>query len=326
MPKRELLPQWYSGGVERLWCGVLCACVSVTMPCVEVTWAGSREERTQESVVLDEWLNKLKTGTPEVREAAALVIGRMGSKAAVAVPVLCHALRDKDPVVRERVAIALGKIRSKVAVPALISVVTDRYYEDPRYAIWALGRIGPEAKAAVPALLKAYLHDKNTAVSSDAGDALLRIGDCIVPDLVRVLDEDDEWVEGYYAAVLLGSLGPKAKDAVPALIRCLKAKKVDLREAAIRSLGEIGAGAKEAVPALAGILRERTGLFDNVEAGYRCRARAAEALGRLGPAARAALPDLLKSLKDNNATVRVRCAEAIKRIDLEGGNKEGLRR
>jgi HEAT repeat protein len=44
------------------------------------------------------------------------------------------------------------------------------------------------------------------------------------------------------------------------------------------------------------------------------RSSAAEALGRMGPAAEVAVPALIEALKDNESDVRNSAAEALKRI------------
>ncbi len=91
-------------------------------------------------------------------------------------------------------------------------------------AVEALAAIGPDAKAAVPALLKAL----------DDNAAAVRVG----------------------AIVALGRIGPGAKPAVPKLLEALMDQDKDFRLAALQSLGSIGPDAKEAVPVLLKTLKE----------------------------------------------------------------------
>ena len=81
-----------------------------------------------------------------------------------------------------------------------------------------MGGIGPAAKDAVPALIKA-LKDKDFNVRRSA-------------------------------AAAVGKIGPAAKDAVPALIEALKDKDIYVRIGAALLLSRIGPAAKDAVPAL----------------------------------------------------------------------------
>jgi HEAT repeat protein len=48
---------------------------------------------------------------------------------------------------------------------------------------------------------------------------------------------------------------------------------------------------------------------------YYIRAGAAEALGRIGPDAKVAVPSLMESLKDEQAQVRLHVMEALKRVE-----------
>jgi HEAT repeat protein len=292
------------------------------------SWALSEDQPAFEGKVLTEWTRDLKSKRPEVRLAAARALGNMGPKAKDAVPALCRALKDRHAGVRESVARALGEIRSKAAVPALLEVITYKYYDDPGWAIWALGRIGPEGKAAIPALVDIYFHDKSWCVQAYTKDALVGMGEAVVPALLQILDEEkdeDDWGRRWRAVGLLGCLGPKAKDAVPALLGCLKDSHAPVRECAVISLGRIGPMAKDAVPALIQILRDRGGLLDNAKTIESRRGDAAEALGNIGPEAKSAIPDLMKGLKDKSPAIRSRAAEALRNIDPQEAAKAGVR-
>ncbi len=106
-----------------------------------------------------------------------LVVAQEGISSRV--PTLIEALKDPDSDVGYGAAQALGRIgpEAKAAVPALIKALVD----DPRntvrsHAAQALGQIGPEAKAAVPALIEA-LKDENENVRNAADGALRKITD-----------------------------------------------------------------------------------------------------------------------------------------------------
>ena len=85
----------------------------------------------------------------------------------------------------------------------------------------ALGRIGPEAKEAVPALIIA-LNDQSEGVRSSAASALGRIrpeAKESVPALIIALNDQSEWVR-HSAASALGEMGTEAKRGCPSAHRC----------------------------------------------------------------------------------------------------------
>src|SRR5262249_49934949 len=55
----------------------------------------------------------------------------------------------------------------------------------------------------------------------EAVEALSRLGQAAVPELIKAL-KDDDWQVRNQAAVALGAIGPQAKAAVPALIDVLQ--------------------------------------------------------------------------------------------------------
>src|SRR5262249_47556544 len=93
------------------------------------------------------------------------------------------------------------------------------------------------------------------------------------------------------AAYVLGEMGPKARDAIPALIEALKRKPMpgeSVSDNAALALAKIG---PEAVPALGRVLR------DNPPATR--RPHAATTLKVIGPGARDAVPILTEIAKKN---------------------------
>jgi HEAT repeat protein len=88
---------------------------------------------------------------------------------------LLRELGDPDPIVRGRASLGLGRM-GKAVVPDLVRILNDREAKrDTRVsALSALGRIGADAKDAVPALLDA-LKDDDALVRTMTGAALLKI-------------------------------------------------------------------------------------------------------------------------------------------------------
>ena len=150
------------------------------------------------------------------------------------------ATRSKDAEVRRKATDALGdfgdevmhlvvdytKLLNDEIVPCLEERLKDTDDGVRGAAVNWLRRIGPLAKAAVPALTKVVKDDEDEDIRRSAADAL-------------------------------GNMGADAKPAVPAIIELLKDGKADsiTHAVAAEALGRIGPGAKSAVPALVASLK-----------------------------------------------------------------------
>jgi HEAT repeat protein len=171
-------------------------------------------------------------------------------------------------------------------------------------AIDAIESYGPAAVSAAPALIRA-LGDPDRFVRWSAGRTLGKMSlaepAAAVSGLACLLFDPDLDVR-LAASTALDRYGPAAKDAVPDLIRSIRASDADMRIAAMRTLANIGTDAQPAVPALAAALSD---------ADERVRQVAAEVLDRFGPLAISAAPALRAALDDANADVRKAASEAL---------------
>ena len=105
------------------------------------------------------------------------------------------------------------------------------------------------------------------------------------------------------AAEALGKMGAPAKSAIAPLIAALADSDEVVRDAAGAALTAFG---KEAVEPLTDALKHKEPTV---------RRGAADALGEVGPPAKAAVPALRDALLDQDADVRKAVAEALKRIE-----------
>ncbi len=211
-----------------------------------------------------------ETPVTDVALSAAVALGRMGEDT---VGPLERCLADKRPGVRGHAAFALGEIGpvAKAAIPSLVRRLKDRDWPVRREAVWALGQIGPNATPAIPMLVDSLKDDK---------------------DFVRVA-----------AAKALGSIRPTTQVAVEGLIHALRDKKGDVQHEAADALGKLGADAAPAIPALIETLKSRKAYRYGHPVTWRPVAgTAARTLGTLGPRAKKAMPALLDLIRDTKGT------------------------
>src|SRR5438552_3804422 len=119
------------------------------------------------------WLQTLNTGSSEAaRRNAAYALGKIGNRAAEAVPALIRRLAAEESAkVREAIAFALGEIGRESLkavedpnlVPALAQALKDPDALVRRSSAYALGNLGDRAEPARPAL-EALLKDDKAEV------------------------------------------------------------------------------------------------------------------------------------------------------------------
>jgi HEAT repeat protein len=208
-------------------------------------------------------------GGEKFRIAAIQAIGAFGEAAASLVPDLIDALEDDDPYIRWFAARAIGAVgpRARAAVPALIGLLQsstrltrfgDNTPADVRpqspatlqvMAAKALGKIGPEARTAVPALLRA-MDDRDLMLRLVAAEALGGIGPedpGIIPALARAMTDKVDVNLAQQAARALWVLG---EAGIPALVHALHDRDADVRVRAAGILTQSGMAANVALPEL----------------------------------------------------------------------------
>lgn len=267
---------------------------------------------------LSEWIVQADHYIPDMRREAVRAIAALGPGARVALPVLLRATRDDTEEVRFWSVEAIRRIGpgARQAVPALLAVLTDDVRRVQLLARTALEAVGP---AAVPALLPA-LRNPDPWVRANAAEALGAIGasggGSVVKDLARLLTDDSLWVRAS-AGWALGTFGPRAKPAVKPLVNALQEelrRDPDLRAPAQRARVEqysyaLGRIGSAAKDAVPGLLSV---FFDG---GDSLRVVAAAALAGIG--SRAA-PALGQALTSERMATRIEAAHGLRLMGPEG--------
>jgi len=157
--------------MKRKRCLALVVCIAVlSIGCTK------KKEVTYEGKPLSEWMEMLKGQDPIGKYAAIHAIREIGPEAKEAIPILIETIREvrnRD----KRILVACNDAllaMGKEIVPHMISLLKDDTWEMRRGAAWILGKVGPEAKDAVPALTEA-LNDSNPAVRTNAQEALKKV-------------------------------------------------------------------------------------------------------------------------------------------------------
>jgi hypothetical protein len=115
----------------------------------------------------------------------------------------------------------------------------------------ALGKIGPDAAPAIPDLVAVIKSERGKGKTSEtggegpstyswlAGKALAEIGSASIHELVSLLEHEDRFVR-MTAALALGTMGPQARTAVPALNQTLNDPDETVRRYSRVALNRIG--------------------------------------------------------------------------------------
>ncbi len=251
---------------------------------------------------IPELVKGLSSNDIQVQEAAAAQLGDIGASAKKAIPTLIAAYNKGHYRVRTAAKRALEKIDSRLAWLAV--------------AKKQIGRLGIFSLAVGAVLAVVFGLDFFMFYRGSPSAAhrlyeyrLINKDQAILILLASLKDWD--WREREGAARILGEIGPPPEKAVPSLIQALEDSNLFVRKAATSALEEIDPNwetrdeAKKAVPALVRFLGDRWSV---------AREHAAQILGKLGPAAKVAVPALVAAQDDVDLDVRKAATNALTKV------------
>lgn len=302
-------------------------------------------------VALSDWLRET---LPRRRRIACDILKRMGPKAAPAVDAVADLLKDPDHDLRTQACEILTAI-GPAAAPAtdrLVALVRDENLATK--AIEALEAIGPAAAPAAPALLgvpgtdralRAILQlPKDGGLQRGAIKALRQEpagGDraCLLGRIAMSTHDGPTCKE---ALAALAAWTRMPEKAAPLILLGLRHQSPDVKEAVFRALRDVDPTGHTVLLASGNLLSRGNSWQDGREAlkvvlaagpaavdilpnllpalhsGHRDQwGRAAEAIGRIGPAARSAERPLLNFLQGATGEDAARAALALARIGAD---------
>lgn len=247
-------------------------------------------EPAHKGKTLSTWIEQLTSRQPGERGAAYDAIIAIGEPA---IPHLVGRFGDRDPALRFYCGVACGKL-GKPALEPLLKALDSDDHRVVAAAAAGVGMIGGDAAPAIPKLIRlmreARIADAETG--TNARDSLGRIGKPAVKPLVEIITAEQSGPLLAHAILALGMIGPDAAPAVP-------------------RLREIYTESRRLGGQTPAVIQRRSIFVKNT----------AHALGLIGPAAEAALPDLLPGIDDMDAEVQ---AETLTAVGLIGAGKKDL--
>jgi HEAT repeat protein len=286
----------------------------------------------------------LESGDNLVRAQTAEVLGNIGESAAAATPVLVEALADDNDRVRAKAAEALGKLGESAtdAVPELVRALKDQDNWVSALAAEALGEIGAASDGPAPArvvsgLMRSLRHT-NPHVREKAAESLGKLGNDArpaLPGLERAAENDQETAVRRQAIWALGEAGSLSDSGTRIVLAAIEDPHPELRATALEALGKRAEPTDAVIASVVRALEDSNDLVQ-VEAARTltrwadlrpavveglCKllrrgsptvqAQAAQSLGKLGPGATSAGPTLLQATLQADEEVRENALRAL---------------
>jgi HEAT repeat protein len=250
-------------------------------------------------------LASLDDADEDVRASACHALEYVGLPASQHLQRILHILEaEPSGDVRDRAAGQLRELARRTdissATPTLARLLggapAKPSHSVARSICETLGRIGPGARAAVPALLEALDDDWLALPAAEALWSIERRAELVLPTLDREFEDNGETV-----CDIVCLMGPAARPLLPKLLDALAQDDYwDLQWAAGDAIGHVASGDPETLAALQKALRHESGIV---------RSSAAKALARIGAPAVPMLIDMLAS--DTDLRTQEWVAEAL---------------
>jgi HEAT repeat protein len=222
------------------------------------------QPKAEQALDVSRLVQRLQYTDSTIRRSTAEELERIGPNANEAIPALLHAAVDVDATVRRAAVSALNHIdpawwkspRAAEAVSGLVQALGSQFAEVWQAASHLLGQIG---QPAVPELIRALAPNEKDTLQVIVAWTLGRMGPdaaSAVPALTTALTSQFAHVR-QAAAEALCEVGQAAEPAAPTLVLALADWHPMVRRAAARSLSHVEEAAELVVPALIQLLADR---------------------------------------------------------------------
>ncbi|MEQ8786334.1 MAG: HEAT repeat domain-containing protein [Pirellulaceae bacterium] len=285
----------------------------------------------------DVYLPLFDSDDPNLREAALIALLSSGPPPEERLARCRAALADPQEQVRIRGCYGLNSLGDH-ALPALDALLAlaagnDESNDMRRTAVRTVQAIAPHDPRFLPVVLEyLQLHDNDAIVQ----DVVRDVGPVAVEPLAQLLDSEDpktriaaatalgelysarpqalpgllkmiehpEAPQRYTALATLATFGPAVRPFQEKLIEKLEDSSMDVRKRAVQALAQAALPPDKVVPLLVAQLDDESTVLD-----------ALQALGAMGPAAKAALPKIRELADGENSYVAKFARQAVRRIE-----------
>jgi HEAT repeat protein len=265
--------------------------------------------------VIQPLIAALADPNPFVRGTAAMVLADYGQKAAEVLPHLERLLQDDEfiRVTAVHAVLCIAPGRTEELTPLLTEALSSGDKTVRQRAAQVLGEIPAAGTIAIQSLVQA-LGDEDEFVRLTVLNSLNNIGTAAAPAtsaLVKILADSDDIIERGFAALVLGSIGLPAEEALPQLTRCLQEPgdtpaRIYFRLKVADALWRISGEADHLL---------QMGLEAVGRPEWWLRWQGAGTLGELGASGRAAISQLRRMVDVEHQLVRRSAAESMRKIE-----------
>ena len=276
-------------------------------------------EQFGDEAAIPELIDALGDSDERFRRESAVTLGSIGRPAKRAVPLLVARLRDVQKIGPDEYILHALPAIGPQATPGLIDGLRDSDATIRKWSAFVLGNIGPDARDAIPTLIVLLGQDPNETVRAMAARALGLI-DRTGKSVSALIDATHSESYGIQmqAETALGSIGPPAREAVPALTRLLDTHHDTFRLNVAHSLSRIYGFHECAMPEVIEAIRNPDSVI---------RIAAIRSLFWHQDQSEAAIPDLIQSLSDPDRNVRMTAAFVLSEFgELGNAAVPGLKR
>lgn len=257
----------------------------------------------------------LASSSVAVRHEALLTLTRMGPAAAAAVPSIEKLLKDKSIIIRYAALRNLASIGPKAA--AALPAVNERLMDtdtlvqvEAGLAFLSIERLSPAAVRRAVRVGMSALDKPDPVIAKEAVSVLSLCGNTAVAPLTSMLSKNPSSQMCHNVCEALSSLGSVAAPARIAIVKLLEYEDPVVRSHALTTLRRIAQPAQipEILPAVTAALKDKVPSV---------RLNALETIAYFGPAAAAALPDVIACSTDPEDLVRSESMATIAALGLE---------